>query len=275
MFERFFYNDDATLVDRTIEWSNPYSSTGAWDAKSYLYISSFLPFNHRYFDVATANDKAGTLSIDVWYNSAWTSVVDIVDKTRTSGISLAQSGNIYFTIDKLKAWEQEDESSDITELSTTNIYNAYWMRIGYDASVDSATVINYIGYKFCEDIDLYTYYPLFNNSGLKTQFKSGKTDWNDQTISASMAIVSDLKSRELIVSKNQLMDSSRYLSACVHKTAEIIYAGLGTAYRDDRIDATKQYTEAINACNFNIDTNGDGKLSRVEKVGTKMSRMSR
>ena len=275
MFERFFYNDDAVLVDRTIEWSNPYSATGAWDAKSYLYISSFLPFNHRYFDVSTANDKAGTLSVDVWYNDTWTAVVDIVDKTRASGKSFAQSGNIYFTVDALKSWQVEDDSSDITELSTTKIYNSYWMRFGYDASVDSATVINYIGYKFCEDADLYTLYPIFNNSGLKTQFKAAKTNWNDQTITASNAIVTELKSRQLIQSKNQVMNSSRYQIPCIHKTAEIIYAGLGSAYRDDKIDALKQYTEAMNVGDFQVDLNADGKLDRVEKVGTNISRMTR
>lgn len=275
MFERYFYNDDGTLVDRTIEWSNPYSSTGAWDAKSYLYISSYLPFNHRYFDVSTANDKSGTLTIDVWYNSEWTSVVDIVDMTSTSGISLAKSGNIYFTVDTLKTWEIEDDSSEITELSTTKVYNSYWMRLGYNASVDSATVINYIGYKFCEDVDLYTLYPIFNNTALMTQFKSGKTNWNDQTISASKIIVSDLTSRELIHSKDQIMDSSRYQQSCIHKTAEIIYAGLGTSYRDDKNDAAKEYANAMNVGNFNIDINADGKLDRIEKVGSKISRMTR
>jgi hypothetical protein len=264
MFERFYYDDDSTLVDRTIAWQNPYTATGAYDCKSYLYMSSYLPFNHRYFDIATANNKTGTLSVDVWYNSAWTAVVDIVDYTHDGTQSFGQSGNIVFTIDKDKGWSTEDDSSDITELATTKVYGMYWIRFGFDSATDSACVINYIGNKFCTDTDLYVYYPLFNNSSIKTSFKSGKTTWIDQEISASNYIISDLKSRHLMISKNQILNTERFLVPCIHKTAEIIFAGMGQSYLDQKNQAAKSYYDSMNQDNFGLDFNQDGKMSRSE-----------
>lgn len=265
MFERFFYDDDGTLVDRTIEWSNPYSASGAWDAKSYLYCSSYLPFNHRYFDVATTNDKSGDLSVDIWYNSEWTAVVDIINDTVADGVSFGKSGIITFTPDTLKGWDIEDDSADITELSTKSIYNVYWMRFGYDAATDSNLVINHIGQKFCDDYALYSIYPLLNVAALKTQFETGKTDWVTQEISASSIIVSDLKRRNLAVSKNQVLDTKRFELPCIHKTAEIIFSGMGSSYVDDKNEARKAYDDAMNAGSFNIDVTKDGKADRVEQ----------
>jgi len=270
MFERFFYNDDSTLVDRTIEWSNPYTATGAWDCKSYLYISSILPFNHRYFDIATANDQAGTLSVDIWYNNAWTPAVDIVDYTS----DLSSSGSIYFTPNELKGWDTEDDSSDITELSTTKVYSAYWMRFGFDASADSACVINYIGYKFCDDNDLYSFYPIFNNANLRAQFKTGKTSWSEQAISASNIIISDLIKRNFMQSKNQVLDSRLFRILGVHKTAELIFSGLGGGFKDERIEARKEYDLYFNANNLGIDINKDGDFSVSEAI-TDYTRLSR
>lgn len=265
MFERFFFNDDGTLVDRTREWSNPYTSTGTWDCKSYLYVSSYYPFNHKYFDISTANDQAGDLSIDVWYNSAWTSAVEVVDYTHDGTRAFGQSGNIFFTMEDTKGWMSESDTANITELSTKKIYGMYWMRFGFDASADSACVINYIGHKFCDDTDLYTQYPLFNNSTLKTSFKAGKTDWIDQEIGASDYIISDLKSRYLIVSKDQVLDTNRYKLPCIHKTAELIFGGMGQSYVDQKNEAKKAYDDSMNKDDFGIDRNADGKYQRSEK----------
>jgi len=268
MFERFFINDDGTLVDRTIEWCNPHTKTGAWDAKSYMYVSSYLPFNHKYIDIATANDKDGTLSIDVWWNNAWRSVGDIIDMTNNGTRSLAVSGNIYFDIDRDYGWEMEAESWDIPELVGTKVYNVYWMRIGFDADTDSALVINYIGHKFCDDTLLYTYYPMLNNSGLLTRFAAGKTNWISQEINASNVLIDDLKRRSLVISKDQIFDTKRYHTACVHKTAQLIFSALGQAYAENMNQAKKDYDDAMNSDLFGVDKNKDGVLSRVEAAKT-------
>jgi hypothetical protein len=262
MFERFLWNDAGTLEDQTIEWSDPYAETAAWDAKSYLYVSSFLPFNHKYFDIATANDQSGTLSVEVYVNNSWVSVVDIVDYTA----DLTKSGNIYFTTDIDYGWDLEGESSDITELSTTNIYNTYWMRFGFGAAAASALVINYIGQKFCNDHALFSEYPILNNTALMNQFKTGQTDWIPQEVNASTFIVRDLTSRKMILSKDQVLDTKRYELACVHKTAEIIFGGLGTAYIEDKKTAKKEYGISMNQGQYSVDLNQNARLDRSEKI---------
>jgi len=269
MFDRYFIDDAGTIIDRTIPWSNPFTATGAWDCKTYLYVSSFFPFNHKFFEIETANDQAGTLTIDIWYNNAWVSVADIIDYTKGTN-TLEVSGNINFTVDKDEGWDQEDDSSDITELADTKVYSVYWMRFGYDASSDSALVINYIGNRFCDDNALFSQYPLFNNSSIMTRFKAGKADWTTQEVSASDAIITDLKSRNMILSKDQILDSKRYEIPCVHKTAEIIFAGLGISYAEDRADARKYYTESMNSGDWGIDQNLNGNYDRSEKTPAMM-----
>jgi hypothetical protein len=262
MFERFYWDNDGTLTDQTIEWSNPYSNAAVFDGKSYLYISSYLPFNHRYFDISVANDQGGTLSIEHWYNDEWNTTVDNLDYTE----KLTKSGNILFTIDEDNGWDAEDDSSDITELSTTKVYNAYWMRLTLAASVASSLSINYIGYKFAEDSDLLLKYPMLRNTALKTAFATGKEDWHDQLILASDFIISDLKSRNLMISKNQLLTLDRFTNACVYKTAEIIFTGLGEKWIDLATRANNLYNEDMNLDNFGIDQNQDGVMDRVEKT---------
>ena len=271
MFERFYWNDDGTLTDQTIQWANPHSNAAVWDGQSYLYISSFLPFNHKYFDVSVANDKAGTLAVQIWYDNQWVSVVDILDYTS----KLTSSGNIVFTIDDEKGWEQEEDSSDITELSTTKIYGAYWSRINLATASASALSINYIGHKFAEDEDLFLKYPMLRNTALMTAFKTGKTDWKDQLILASEFVVADLKSRGLLISKNQILDIKRFKNACCYKAADIIFNGLGGDKWIDYIEkAQARYSEDMNMDNFGIDVNADGAPSRAEKT-TRIRRMHR
>ena len=82
MFERFYWDNDGTLPDQTIEWSYPYGDHAVYDGKSRLYMSSYLPFNNRYFDLALINDQPdASLSIDVWYSDEWVPAVDILDYT--------------------------------------------------------------------------------------------------------------------------------------------------------------------------------------------------
>ncbi len=262
MFERFFWDDDGTLKDQTIEWSNPHADSAIWDGKSRLYMSSFLPFNTKYFDITVANDQGGTLDIDIWYNDGWVSVVDAIDYTEL----LTKSGNIVFTVDENKGWMIEDKSSDVEGLTTTNIYDSYWLRLTLNAAADSALSINYIGQKFAEDSDLTLKYPMLQNTALMTAFKAGKTDWKDQLVLASEFIVSDLKSRNLIISKDQLLNVARFKDACCHKASEIIFHGLGEKWFDHATKAQARYSEDMNMDNFGIDLNGDGEPSRAEQA---------
>jgi hypothetical protein len=270
MFERFFWDDDGTLKDQTIEWSNPHSDSAIWDGKSRLYMSSFLPFNTKYFDITVANDQGGTLDIDIWYNDEWVSVVDSIDYTDL----LTKSGNIVFTVDENKGWMIEDKSSDIEGLTTTNIYDSYWMRLTLATTSDSALSINYIGHKFAEDSDLLLKYPMLKSQSLKTAFATGKTDWHDQLVLASDFIIDDLKSRALIISKDQLLNVTRFKNACCYKAADIIFHGLGEKWFDHATKAEARYAQDMHMDNFGIDINGDGEPSRFEQT-VRIRRMNR
>jgi hypothetical protein len=233
--------------------------------KSYLYISSFFPFNHKYFDISTGNDQNGTLTVETWHNDAWVSAADIIDYTNNGNRSLEQSGNIVFTVDEDEGWSSESDSSDIAELSTTKVYGAYWMRFGFDASSDSAASINYIGHRFADGNGLYSLYPMLDNSSLLARFQTGKTDWNSQLINASVYIIADLKSRNLILSKDQILDIKRFEYPCIHKAAEMIFMGLGISYKENEIAANKAYHDIMNTDDFGIDLNGNSRLDRAEK----------
>ena len=271
MFERFFWDNNGTLEDKTIEWTNPNSKTAPYDGQGYIYISSYLPFNHRYFDIDIVNDQGGTLKIDHWWSSEWKTVVDNLDYSEL----MTKSGNILFTIDKDNGWDAECESSDIPELANTNVYDAYWMRVSLQTPAPSALTINYIGYKFAEESDLFFKYPMLNNARLKSAFASGKTDWNDQLFDASQYIVKDLKSRKIVISKNQVLTLDRYRDACVHKAAEIIFNGLDEKWVNYIDMARDSYSKDMNLEDYGVDQTGNGQMDRIEKASISNGRMSR
>lgn len=236
----------------------------SYTAGEYLYIGSEVPFNSLWFEVSSPNSGAsGNLAVDIWWSNSWSSGVDVIDGTAASGISLKQSGLVRFSTNIDKGWDNEIRSSDVTGIdSSFQIYNKYWSRLKWP--VNATASIRYIGQKFCSDEKLYTYYPGFNNSTLKTQFKSGKTDWGEQIVAASEAIIADLISRKVICSRGQIMDSERFAEACSHKTAAIIYGGLGNAYAESVIRANGEYRRCMNQDNFRIDANLSGNLEPSE-----------
>ena len=184
-------------------------------------------------------------------------------------------GNILFTIDEDNGWDVECDSSDIPELSTTKVYNAYWMRLSLQTLSASALSIKYIGHKFAEESEMILKYPMLKNQSLKQAFEAGKIDWNDQLFDASKFIIKDLKSRKLMISKNQLLSLERYKDACCHKAAEIIFSALGEKWVDMSMSAAKDYSTDMNLEDYGLDQNGDGQMSRVEKASTSNTRMSR
>jgi len=64
--------------------------------------------------------------------------------------------------------------------------------------------------------------------------------------------------------KGQILERETFKLAAVHAVAEMIFTGLGDDYEDNRINAMKKYKAASNKKIFNVDTNKDGRLDRVE-----------
>ena len=267
---RVIFNNAGTLTDVSSALSNIHSETKVFDFQSatdYIYLGSDLPFNHRHFDLAAVNANAAAISVDLWTGNGWVAAIDIIDQTQaTAGTSLGQSGIIAWRPDNLASSWGWDDTNLMTSsgLSSLNIKQLFWARLSFSANLTSTLEFKYIGYKFSKDEELEAEYPELSLSGMKTAFKAGKTDWNEQSLVAAEYIIHDLRQRNVINSMNQILDWRVFSKASVHKTAEIIFRAFGDDYKDNMIEANKQYKLAMDLKQFNIDQNRDATLSEPE-----------
>jgi len=273
--QRVIFEDDTTLLDKTIELNDFRTGSLVFDyvtVDDILYIGSDLPFNSQYFDLSTVNAVAAVVSVDIWDGDSWNAAIDILDFTKVSGASLGRSGYVVFTpdLDNEPGWSIECDSEDITGLETTRIQDKYWARFKWDATLTPTTEIDYIGHKFSNDDELYSLYPDLNNTALLDAFAPGevsgtKTDWNEQTYQAAQDIIQDLWKRNIIWSDSQILDFQLFKEASMHKTAQIIYSGLGGSQRDEAAAALVKYDTSKNLGRYNTDVNRDGQLTPGEK----------
>jgi len=267
--QRIIWDDDGTEKDLSLALSDfrTDSETIAFvSADDYIYLASWLPFNHRWFEVSSANDQNAAPTADIWWGNAWYPAVDIIDQTANGAVTLAQSGILEWKTDRLRGWECEQDSEDVDGVDSVGVYNMYWLRLGFDADLAGTTALKYIGHKFADDTILYTYYPDLNNATMKGAFASGKTNWDDQHFMAAEIIIRDLKRRNIAVSGNQIMDYKVFEEPGAHKVAELVYQGMGRAYDADRQRAHARYKEAMNLKRFAVDLNQDGNLNTGERL---------
>jgi len=266
--QRIFWNDDGTEKDLSVElneWRSGSYTLPFVAADDRLYVACDLPFNHKYIEIDTANDQATSVSVETWYGNQWNAVVDLIDRTALSSASLAQSGIIEWKTDRLKGWDRELDSDDVSGVSKVGIYDMYWIRMSFSADLNVNTALKYIGNKFSSDSVLYDYYPDLSNTSLKEAFEAGKTTWDDQHFIASEMVIRDLKKRNIIISQNQILDYEKFKEPTIHKVAEIVYWALGRQFDDNRTKARAYYDEAINLKFFGVDLNRDGNQSDREK----------
>lgn len=232
----------------------------SYTAGEHIYIGSSSPFNNLWLELATPVDDpgAGQISIEVWYNQGWSSVVDVIDETA----ALTKKGRISWALHIDKGWNSEQKSVDIG-LAGTNIYNRYWLRLSWPNSFE--TVVAFIGQKFSSDTVMASHYPDLMQTQILNGFKSGKTNWDEQHFMASEAIIKEMRKRNFIVSPGQLMDWSVFEDASCHKVAEIIYQAFGTPYADHVTKATKRYNDELNSKCFVIDSNMNGHVEVLEQ----------
>jgi hypothetical protein len=268
--QRILLNDNGTEIDYSVVLNNFRTGTATINytlSEDYLYIASDLPFTSRYFFVSTPNDVTSTVKVQIWSNAReWIDAVDVIDGTSTGGKSLAQSGIIQWKTPLLQGWNVEQNSEDVTGISKVGIYNCYWCRISWSATLKVTTALKYLGFKFSEDYQLTDYYPDFSNTNLKTAFEAGKTTWDDQHFASAEAIIRALRSGNIVKSPNQILNYEIFVEASIHKTAAFIYSGLGKSYKEDAEKAEKKYIDAMKLNYFDVDLNADGDLSPTEKT---------
>ena len=266
---RIIFSDNGTLNDFSVKLDNYHAGVESFEfvsADDYLYIGSRFPFNSFYLKFGTLNATVSTPSISIWDGNQWRSTVDLVDQT----YGMTQSGYISFVPSKERSgWAQDDTvlnngNEEIMGLGDVTIYDQYWLRLSLTSDLDAGTTLSWIGHILCQDDDLYSEYPLFNSSTMKSAFESGKTDWEEQRVAASNLLISDLISRNIILNQGQILDVSKLKYAAVCKTAQVIFNSMGDDYKDDAQMAKNEYDLRISNGVLNIDLNNNATLDKDE-----------
>lgn len=268
--QRVIYKDNSALVDISHEVGDIFSHNFVFSfvaAEDYIFIGSDLPFNQRYFEVVSNNNQSATASVAIWDGSTWNNAVDVVDMTRNGqSYPFTDSGILKWNTDRNKSWAREESTENIPQLSTLKIYDLYWVRIGFSANLKNNLSISYIGYRFADGNLLGAIYPDLVRSSVMTAHTSGKTNWNQQLIIASEAVISDLRKNRVISSGSQIWTGEMFQMATVYKCAEIIYGAFGESKDEQRQLAADAYKEEMNQIVFNNqDLNGDGYLDVAER----------
>lgn len=258
--QRVLFN--STDISQSVNDFRTGTAAFAYTTGGYLYIGSILPFNNLWFEMGVANAVAANVSVDIWFGHSWAPAVDVLDWTG----GLTGTGRLQWSTDINKGWDIEQYSKDVTGLPTTSaIYNMYWLRLSWNATLTNTTTIKYIGQKFSEDIHLYSFYPDLNNSTVKTSFAASKTDWNEQHYMAVEHIVRDLRKSGLIISRGQILDYSLLMDASCHKVAEIVYQAFGDPYLEQLKLARASYKDTSQIKFLNLDRLPNGRLDPVER----------
>ena len=269
---RIIFEDDTTLLDKSIDLSTIISTSVTLNmvaVDDYLYLGSDLPFNHRYFEMATVNTSSSVISVEILDGNAWVDAVDVLDQTiGVAGKTLSQSGIISWSLARNTSWGKEDTTEDIPALASLKIYNMYWARMKVSASLLSSTSVKYVGHKFANDEDMFIYYPDLATSQMLTSHTAGKTTWNSQHIMAAEEIILKLRKDRKVVSSNQVFDWTAFNLAAIHKCAEIAFRAFGADYKEAQDAAKTDYYKAYSGIDFAFDQNADGELDFDTEVIT-------
>jgi len=265
---RFIYSDNGTLYDYS-SISNYYSAFRVIPdfiaSEDYFYIGQRFPFNHFYLKLTELNILPSVMTLEYWDGQVWRAVNELFDETN----GLTQSGFVTFEPDKDHAWEKEStnyQSESVEDLETLKIYDQYWIRISFDADLTVDIELKWVGNLFSNDTDLGSLYPDLDRNEIREAFRTGKTDWEEQHYLASEFIYQDLKKKNVILYRGQILNKEVFRLASVYKTASIIFNSFGRDYTDQRNDAHKMYDDSIRGLNFEIDKNMDARVSDFEKV---------
>jgi hypothetical protein len=152
----------------------------------------------------------------------------------------------------------------ITDLETITVYDKYWMKITVSVTLKNNIELQWIGNKFSEDEDLYSEYPIFNDTTFLTGFQTGKVNWEEQHIKAAEIIIQDMKRKNVIIGKEQILERDILRPASVAKVAEIIFNAFGNDYNEQRQHAKEEYLRRMDLSKYSVDTNNNGIVDAVD-----------
>lgn len=258
--------DTGTIADKSLDnQDDSVTTTIALTSSHYIYVAQRFPFANLFYHLHSANSNASVLSAQYWDGTAWRDVVDMLDGTSSSGACFAKSGIIQFSLNKDYGWQPVIDTTDSnapTELSSFVIYDSYWIRLKVSSSLTGSTAFKQITYAFTSSQELKK--KNVEIDSFFSSFASGKTDWNQEIITASKMLVTDLRRMGLIVAPGQIIELNDVYLPTTFKALELIYENLGPSYKDRLEMVRKDYSESLNIRRFTFDTDQDGKLEHRE-----------
>jgi hypothetical protein len=261
---RALFSDNGTLSDFSVALNEYSTKTKLFDyttAQDALYLGARVPFNHLYFKLSSLNLVASTMTVQYWNGSSWESAVELFDETQ----GFTQSGFMQFTPNKNVSWMIAD-SANVTGITSATIYDRYWIKITFSATMTGTTALDWIGNLFSDDQDLAAEYPDLARSTVMTSFAAGKTSWQEQSVKAAAVLVQDLINKGVLKNGSQILDWREFTLASVQKTAEIIFHAFGDDYVDQEISARKEYNERLSKAFYRIDRNENAKEDPEEET---------
>lgn len=265
---RVIYSDNGVLTDVSLRNQDETNSlvipmvTG----EDYIYLGQHFPFNNFFIQKSVVNAVAGVMQIDYWDSTAWRSAVDILDGTsNNSGVPLSKSGIVQFSPNPSYRWQITSDTTNgqfPSELSTLNIYNMYWLRIKFTSTLTLTTAIKRITYAFTLSQQIDNYDAKVNQYW--DTFSSGKTNWDDEIVTASYLVVRDLKAQGLIQESGEILRLDDVSIPTDWKTLELIYRSLGGDYKDKLKEASDQYMQSLALGRFSFDVDKNAFLSKAE-----------
>jgi hypothetical protein len=278
-YMRLIRGDNGALTDVSLENQDETRNItlDLVTGEDYIYVAQHFPFNNLFFQVSSPNAVASTMSVEYWSGpgNGWKSFQDVLDDTKRSGASLATSGVIQFTPDPMYNWQAvgDSQGQDFpTGLTTLKIYNVYWLRISFNATLTNTTAIKRLSYAFTRSQQLDNLDVEINR--FLTSFSASKTNWDDEIVTASQQVVDDLMRAGLIVSRGQVLRFDDVSMAASWKTLMLIYRNCGPAFRDKLLDAEKEYGKLLNLRRFSFDKNQDGFVDKKE-ISNTVARLTR
>lgn len=267
---RVLKHNGTTLTDYSIEAQNDTVPAAFVAATDYLYVGQYYPFNNVYFELSVANTNAASLSIEYWDSRQWRSAVDILDATKSAGVTLARNGVIQFSPDIDFNWTQvRDTTKQDTppHLQGREMYDLYWIRIKASADLSAGTVLKRVGYSFTTNAMLSGIDPEINQY-LTPWGGASKLNWDEQIQLASLHLVADLRGRGIVVHAGNILRFDDVALAAAYRTLALIYGPLGQAFDSRRKMALEEYERLLNVKRFTIDTDNNGRVDRNEISNT-------
>jgi hypothetical protein len=231
--------------------------------QDYLYIGSRLPFNHIYFKLQKPSINTAAMKVQYYDGTSWVDTVEVIDETE----GFKKSGMVQFTPNRDKGWGMRSTNYNgekVPGLEGIVIYDFYWTRISFDASL-SEVEIKWAGNLFSNDDDLVSEFPDLLSTANIASWEDGKTNWEEQHVAASKLLTDDLVNKGIICGPEQILDWREFTTACIQKTAEIIFKGMGDDYKDDVLDARKEYNARLARRFSRLDLNNDATETAGER----------